>query len=109
MIFWGTAISRLVTNFWYDPYVVFKNGFHKPLFPYFKRYAIYVISIVPLLGICDCAVQVITFSSALLSVLVNALLVTLIVNGGLFLIFYKTDEFSYLKQNVLKKLKIKGV
>lgn len=103
MIFWGTAISRLTTNFWYDPYVVFKNGFHKPLYPYFKRYGIYVVSILPLIGVCNYIVHVITFNNALLSILINALFVTVIVNGGLLLMFFRTEEFHYLKKHVLKK------
>ncbi|WP_298139040.1 hypothetical protein [Flavobacterium sp.] len=51
----ATAIARLVTNCWYDPYIVFKLGFNLSPMIYFKKYLKYlflvIISIAVLFGI----------------------------------------------------------
>lgn len=37
-VIWGTVISSLATNFWVEPYILYKNGLHAPLWEYFRSY-----------------------------------------------------------------------
>jgi len=39
----ATAMARLVTNAWYDPYIVFKLGLKKNPIEYLKKYVLYII------------------------------------------------------------------
>lgn len=105
MIFWGTAISRIATNFWYDPYIVFKHGLHKPLVPYFKRYFIYVVAVIPPLVICHLLFEMIFVDSHLLDLLLKTVITTVVVNLCLFLSLSRTKEFKYLRSNLYRALK----
>lgn len=106
-IFWGTAISRLLTNFWYDPYIVFKYGIHKPVKPYFQKYAVYVLVECFAGGICYILIKNIIVGSMLMRLLVNATVCTVVVNGLFLVIYYKTEEFQFLKNKIFSLLQLK--
>lgn len=38
----STAIARIVTNFWYDPYIVLKNGLKQNPIHYLLRFSLYI-------------------------------------------------------------------
>lgn len=50
-VFLGTTVSNLVTNFWVEPYLLYKYGFCCKLTDYFKRYTLYS-SVTIIAGIC---------------------------------------------------------
>lgn len=107
-IFWGTFLSRLLTNFWYDPYVVHKYGFHKPLLPYFKKYGIYVLSAGAVFLLCFLTTKYIVMGNLWIELIVKVIICTAAVNGIFLLLFHKTKEFEYIKRvliNNLQKLK----
>lgn len=41
-VFIGTILSHLLTSFWIEPCVLFREGFHAPVKAYFLRYGIYL-------------------------------------------------------------------
>lgn len=104
----GTTITRLSTNSWYDPYIVFKHGFNKSPIRYYKKQIGYFFSLfIPVL--------VLTFlfeyfvQSSFIGFLIQVLLVTLITIGTLILLFRKTDEFDYLLKTFVGTIsKVKG-
>lgn len=104
-IFWGTAISRLCTNFWFDPYIVYKHGFHKPIMPYFVKYLGYVLLIIPPFAVCYILVHFLNTSSNAANLIIDVVLTTLVVNAFYLLFFFKTKEFDYLKNSVFKNFK----
>ena len=102
-VLWGTAITRLVTNVWYDPYIVFKRGLRRSAFPYFKDYTIKAVAYLAVCGICY-------YLSLLIHLppMANLLVIfslTLVVSSGIFmLLFGRTSEVQYIV-SVIKKSK----
>jgi O-antigen/teichoic acid export membrane protein len=99
-VFLGTVISRISTYFWYDPYVIFKHVFNKPVKLYFLRYLWFVFLVAGSAG----SIQLIglfvkTGSNIKLSII--ALMCVLIPNSIFILLFKRTEEFEYL-WNILK-------
>lgn len=102
-VLWGTAITRLTTNGWYDPYIVFKKGLKLSPWIYFKDYffklliamvggcfMFYICNLIPYMGF--------------LSVLIQMILSFVGINIILVVSFYKTEEFAYL-WNIVINLK----
>lgn len=107
-IFWGTVISRITTTCWYDPYVVFKYGFNKPLWGYFKQYGYCICVLAVAFVLCMLSVGFVSIPNIWLNLLVKAALCTVIINAIFFAAFFKTDEFNYLLtifKNIIKKFK----
>ena len=50
-VFLGTTVSNLTTNFWVEPYLLYKHGFSYRLADYFKRYSLYT-ALTIIAGIC---------------------------------------------------------
>lgn len=94
-VLWGTAITRLTTNGWYDPYIVFKKGLKLSPWIYFKDYVIKLIVVVLGGGIMFYVCNLIPYIG-LSSVLIQAFVSFIGINIILILFFYKTDEFIYL-------------
>lgn len=42
-VFIGTLVSGLMTTFWMEPWVLYREGFHAPVRSYFLQYAFYVV------------------------------------------------------------------
>jgi len=51
-VFLGTTVSNLTTNFWVEPYLLYKYGFQCKLVDYFKRYLLYTTTTIAA-GICS--------------------------------------------------------
>ena len=51
-IYLATAIARLLTNTWYEPYAVFRYGLHQPFGLYVKKYIEYFLILLISGGIC---------------------------------------------------------
>lgn len=95
----GTILSKLFTYVWYDPYIVFKHVLKGSLTRYYFNYLwhwglIVILTIIsqllydalPLNGICG--------------LLVGGVLVTVIVNGGYYLLYHRSASWKYLMEIV---------
>ena len=102
-VLWGTAITRLTTNGWYDPYIVFKRGLHVSPWIYYKDYLLKLFVVLFGGGLMFYICNMIPYMG-LLSVLTQLILSFLGINIILIISFYKTEEFLYL-WNVFKNLK----
>lgn len=110
-ILFATAISRALTNTWYDPYAVFKYGLEKKVSIYFRQYGLYAIILIFTAGICYYSCSFIRFSSAV-NVILKFLVCCIIPNAVFFLCFYRKEEFQYFKgllRSLLKKVKSKFI
>lgn len=109
-VYWGVVISRLATNFWYDPYVVHKYGLKRPLKPYFCKYAVFLlIAAVPFL-ICMWIFSLISISNIWGLLIIRVIICSLVVNGFFVLVFRKSQEYVYIKnvlQGMVKKIQLK--
>ncbi|MBD5282996.1 MAG: sugar translocase [Bacteroides sp.] len=99
-VLWGTAITRLVTNVWYDPYVVFKRGLQTSPKKYFIDYIYKMIVYVATAIACDLIVSRIQLSPFINLLL--TLVTTLIIGVGSFYIFFGRNEGTIYLFNTLK-------
>ena len=107
-IIFATTISRLLTNFWYEPLVIYKQILNKPFYKYLMRQVFYLLIfiascvVIKLIktSICDINVWVL---------IIEFLLCVVVINLLFYLIFSRNDEFSEIKNRVknliMKKLK----
>lgn len=108
-ILFATAISRALTNTWYDPYAVFKYGLGEKVSIYFRKYGLYAIILVFTAGICYFFCSFIRFS-LLVNVILKFLVCCIIPNAAFLLCFYRKEEFQYFKgllSSLFKKVKSK--
>lgn len=105
-IFLATAIARICTNTWYEPYAVFRYGLRINPWQYAKQYAQYA-AILVLIGTICWAVCGLCHFSALGNALVKFAICSIIPNVMFALFFGRTKEFEYLKnsaQTIIKKV-----
>ncbi|KQX52088.1 lipopolysaccharide biosynthesis protein [Paenibacillus sp. Root444D2] len=91
----GTVISRLCTYFWYDPFVIFKYAFQKPVRTYFLRYfgfGILVFSIGFIINYMGNTLEL----HGQMNLIIRAILCLIIPNVFFFILFRKSEEFTYL-------------
>lgn len=106
-IFGATAIARLLTNAWYDPYAIFKYGLHMNPFRYFFKYLKHGVFLFVVAGI---SVYVCTFVECALvpQILIKVVICTILPNSIFGVVFYKTKEGKYLfmkAKGILKKFR----
>lgn len=94
-VLWGTAITRLTTNGWYDPYIVFKHLGISPL-KYIVDYLLKIVLLFLIGGTCVYLSTLILIDN-IFKLIVAGLLLTLFINLVYILIFYQSKEFLYLK------------
>ena len=102
-IFLATALARAFTNTWYEPFVIFKHGFHLNFASYIARYLLYACILVVTCGLCYAMCQMVEFSSVP-RIIVKCLICIVFPNVIFILFFSKTGEFHYLLKaaNMLK-------
>lgn len=103
-VFIGTVLSRLCIYFWYDPYIIYKNVFGKPLIAYFNRYLLNISLIMLLIWISSYLCSNINIGNQMMDFVIDSIISLVISNLILFLFFRKTEEFKYLL-NIILSLK----
>lgn len=104
-ILFATAISRAFTNTWYDPYAVFKYGFHESVVPYYTRYIKYTATVFVTGFICYEMCSYIHYS-AWINIVLKICICSIVPNLIFLICFGKTEEFTYFK-HLFVKLRIK--
>lgn len=94
-IFLATAISRLFTNTWYDPMVVFKYGFHLKFRIYIVRYCGYLVLLMGTCAICLGICRLVTLP-LVLRLLIKCVICVVVPNVIFGAAFYRLPEFKYL-------------
>lgn len=94
-VLWGTAVARLTTNVWFDPYLVFKRGMHTSPIPYYidyiKKGALFVLIAI----LCWVLTGNMPDSSIWL-VLLKGIVTFAVSNIVIFVCFFRGKEFEYL-------------
>lgn len=104
-IFAATAIARLFTNAWYDPYAIFKHGLKRNPVEYYKLYAMYLVVLAFTGGICSFFCNMVG-NCNLWTIIIKILICSVVSNVVFFAVFRKTSEFQYLL-GIIKRLNIK--
>ena len=95
----ATAISRLFTNTWYDPYAAYKYGFRENPFGYFGIYLKYIIIMVFAGTLCYCFCSFIKIDP-LLDVVLEILTCSVFINVIYWLIFHRHRSYRNLEGKV---------
>ena len=99
----GSAIARLTTYCWYEPWVLFRNFFESKVSRYFIKNIVYFIVVVGSAWITSLSVLWIDGSTWL--GLFGKLGICLVVPNIIYLaLFWKTEEFQYLYSVFFKKV-----
>lgn len=101
----ATFISRLLTNLWYDPYVVFKYGFNETPFIYVRKYLYYLLILLVTGGICGFACHFVNYSP-IANVLIKGGICSIVPNIIFYVLFSKTKEFSIIRRILLKGIEL---
>lgn len=100
-IFIATAISRLCTNLWYDPYILFKKYFNVSSKDYFIKQLLYILLIIVLVAIGQWLFCFLSISNMYFRFIVKMIYCILVPNIIFILCFYKTDEFRYILDHII--------
>ena len=92
----ATAISRGLTNAWYDPYAVFKYGLNVRVKEYFIKYIKFISILLIALVSTFCITNFIEVTG-IITLILKLILCVIVPNGIFIIIFFKTKEFKYFK------------
>jgi O-antigen/teichoic acid export membrane protein len=96
-VFIGTVISRLCTYFWFDPYVIYKHVFHKPVYKYFVNYFSFTFLVFVIAEVSNMVFSNIFVNKPLYTLILNFIQSLVIPNVVFYIFFRRTEEFLYLK------------
>lgn len=98
-IFWGTAITRLTTNSWYDPFLVFRKMGLSPWI-YYRDYFVKII-VMLIIGGLFYWVSTLFALDNFLKWFAAALLMVVSINALYIALYHHTEEYKYLRQVVV--------
>ena len=98
----ATFISRLLTNLWYDPYIVLKYGLNKNPINYLIRYIRYLMQLIITIIVCYILCNYIKYSP-LINIIVKSIICSIVSNIIFVISSYKSLEWVYL-HNTFKKI-----
>ena len=99
-VFFATAISRLVTNIWFDPYLIHKYKFNTNVIKFFKKYMLYAI--VFLLNFMICYIITKGIANTIVGFVIRSIIVLVIPNSSVLLFFGRNEETKEIKERGLK-------
>ena len=102
-ILWGTVITRLTTNAWFDPYLIYKKGLGINPIRYFIDYFIKLVILLVNMGICLYISNYFVVTNTLQWLLLGCI-IFIVSNIIIFLYSFRTEEFKYLL-SVIKNMK----
>ena len=105
-IFLGTIVSRVSTQCWYDPWLVYNKVFSKKVWNYFKTYFLHALVTAACCVLTSALLNVICPQAGIAKLLVGAMLCVTIPNVAIVGLFHKTEPFQAtvgIVKGVLKK------
>ena len=99
----GPVLSYLLSAFWIEPYILFKNGFRMELGLYFKRYAIYAVFATSVFSLTATICKWI--SPSIKGFLLSGVLCVLVACGSIIVVFGRTEEFKWFSDIALRVIK----
>lgn len=106
-ILFATAISRALTNTWYDPYAVFRYGLAEPVWPYYKRYIQFAVIEAGCAFLCFELSKLLQFN-LFVNIMVKCVICVVLPSVVFFIVFHNWKEFEYCKNlvnRILSKFK----
>ena len=99
----GSVLSYLISAFWIEPYILFKNGFQMELRLYFKRYLLYAVFTAMIFSV---SVIICNFiKPGIAGFLLTGIVSVLVAIGSIVVAFRKTDEFRWFPDIAIRMAK----
>lgn len=98
----ATTISRVLTQVWFDPYLIYNMVFKKTSRVYFINYVTYVVVTVLSCWISYILCNLITISNVWAGFGLKLIIACIIPNLFVWAIYHKSDEFLYVKSMIVK-------
>lgn len=99
----ATSISRLLTNFWYHPYKLFKNIFKIPSKKYFLKQVYQIFVIIVLIVMINFINQRLSYELNIYIFAVKAIIIFILSLLFIVLSQIKTNEFKYLLKIIKRR------
>lgn len=96
----ATAIARLLTNIWYEPYLLFKKYFKQKVFKYYLTEIIRALAIVIFVILSEVIFYYYYVPNKILNFIIKFLYCAIVPNILLWFILRKTKEFDYVYAKV---------
>lgn len=103
----GTTISTVATCFWFEPYVLYKYGFDKPVFPYFWNYARYTVTTIAIGFVTFWVVAAIRLDNPIKDFLGSMFFCACIPNLLYLLVYFRNVEFINTRKLFMRVIKRK--
>lgn len=101
----GTVVSCILTNFWWEPYVVYKHALKKPLYKYFILYGKYSFVLLLSVLIIQMTFNILSFEINMLMEFILKCILSVVVPNLIVWIFYRnTAEYKYIVSIAIKAL-----
>ena len=108
-IYLGTVLSRVLTQVWFDPLVVYKHAFKRSPKGYFLEYAIWLVILGVSFAAASAVNNLVVIPIPVLSFAVHGLICAAIVCGFTVLTFGRTEIFrsslGYMKKTAKRLIK----
>lgn len=101
-VFIGTIISEIVTAWWREPFLLYKNIFHGKSYNYWKMTMFFAFYVIMMEYVCFLLCKLLPVNW--LFIFVRIIICTALVNFPLYIIFKKRPEFSMIR-NVVNKIR----
>jgi hypothetical protein len=95
-ILFATSISKLCTYFWYEPNILFRDFFHKPVGLYYREYLLNTVLLVFCIAVCWVPARFIPGTNIVFW-LIKAVILCCIVSIFYYLRYRKAPEFANVK------------
>lgn len=101
----ATLIARLCTNFWFEPFVIYKHYFKRNICEYFVNQIVRIIFIAILVGLYSFIFNFIPLN-------IGTFLIESVVCGvgsiiAIWLYIRRKEEYSYIYENLIKKVLVR--
>lgn len=100
----GTTITRITTNVWYDPYIVFKYGLKKKPVKYYLKWIGYLFVICTLVLLMHLFNMYINTTS-ILQLILSAFVAIVSFSTIVIILFGRSSEYKYYKSIIINFLK----
>ncbi len=98
-VVWGAVLAKISTYVWYDPYIVYKHSLKHSVFIYYLKYIKQWLLLVGMTFVCWIIYDNINFSG-IFKLLAGFVIITVIVNGTMFIVYRKTESFNFFKERI---------
>ncbi|MDY5577386.1 MAG: hypothetical protein SPF70_07990 [Lachnospiraceae bacterium] len=96
----GTFISNITTNFWFEPYIIYRKRFHAPVAGYFQKFIFYW-TVTMLTGTAVFFIaNNLQIHGGWIELSIKFILCFFLVNGVFIALFHKKPEYLFIKEKL---------